>query len=189
MRVAKAFVAALGTALLALVLVWPFATGRWRGPLGDALATGDQTQVEGATDHDAGSTTTALPPPSITVAAAGRYGTEVLQGLEFAFFDLTGEAVDVVGLTSEFDVWKLAADTNRIDADVIEVGFRTDALSAVGELRTALSGELDPRTAQGMLLIQQICEQLLPHIEAGEVALGETLVIDVQRTPGVTRIG
>lgn len=54
------------------------------------------------------------------------------------------------------------------------------------ELNQALGkGDLDERNAQGMLLIQQICEQLQPHIEAGEVALGETLVIEVQRTPGV----
>ena len=55
----------------------------------------------------------------------------------------------------------------------------------VAELGAALKGDLDARDAQGMMLIQQICEQLQPHIEAGEVALGETLVIEVQRTPGV----
>ncbi len=46
-------------------------------------------------------------------------------------------------------------------------------------------GDLDDRNAQGVMLVQQICEQLQPHIEAGEVAMGETLVIEVQRTPGV----
>ncbi len=30
-----------------------------------------------------------------------------------------------------------------------------------------------------MLLIQQIAEQLLPHIEAGELSLGDTIVVDV----------
>lgn len=49
-------------------------------------------------------------------------------------------------------------------------------------------GDMDARNAQGMLLIQQICEQLRPHIEAGEIALGETLVIEVQRTPGVNLV-
>jgi len=58
----------------------------------------------------------------------------------------------------------------------------------LGELATALNGELDPRDAQGVLLVQQICEQLQPHIEAGEIALGETLVIEVQRTPGVNLV-
>lgn len=56
------------------------------------------------------------------------------------------------------------------------------------ELSGALQGGLEPRDAQGVLLIQQICEQLQPHIEAGEVALGETLVIEVQRTPGVNLV-
>jgi len=55
----------------------------------------------------------------------------------------------------------------------------------IAELAAALKGDLDARDAQGVMLIQQICEQLQPHIEAGEVALGETLVIEVQRTPGV----
>ena len=56
----------------------------------------------------------------------------------------------------------------------------------ITELRTALNdGTLRDRDAQGALLIQQICEQLQPHIEQGEIALGETLVIEVQRTPGV----
>ena len=55
-------------------------------------------------------------------------------------------------------------------------------------LSAALEGGLDARNAQGVMLIQQICEQLQPHIEAGEVALGETLVIEVQRTPGVNLV-
>lgn len=58
----------------------------------------------------------------------------------------------------------------------------------LAELSAALQGGLDARTAQGVMLIQQICEQLRPHIEAGEVALGETLVIEVQRTPGVNLV-
>ena len=56
----------------------------------------------------------------------------------------------------------------------------------IAELGSALkAGKLQDRDAQGALLIQQICEQLQPHIENGEIALGETLVIEVQRTPGV----
>ena len=56
----------------------------------------------------------------------------------------------------------------------------------VAELASALNnGTLQGRDAQGALLIQQICEQLQPHVEAGEIPLTETLVIEVQRTPGV----
>jgi hypothetical protein len=71
--------------------------------------------------------------------------------------------------------------------------FKASALADQGEtfraylagLGTALEGDLDTRDAQGAMLIQQICEQLLPHVEAGEIPLSETLVIEVQRTPGV----
>ncbi len=56
----------------------------------------------------------------------------------------------------------------------------------LGELTKALqAGDLDERNRQGVLLIQQICEQLRPHVETGDVALAETLVIEVQRTPEV----
>ncbi|RMG35281.1 MAG: transcriptional regulator [Gammaproteobacteria bacterium] len=45
--------------------------------------------------------------------------------------------------------------------------------------------DLDDRTRQGMLLIQQVCEQLLEPIEAGDLPLSETLVVEIQRTPGI----
>ena len=45
--------------------------------------------------------------------------------------------------------------------------------------------DLDERTRQGMLLVQQVCEQLLEPIEAGELPLSETLVVEIQRAPGV----
>ncbi len=37
----------------------------------------------------------------------------------------------------------------------------------------------DDRNRQGILLIQQFCEQIQPHIDAGEVPLSETIVIDL----------
>lgn len=55
----------------------------------------------------------------------------------------------------------------------------------LAELAAALKGDLEGRDAQGVLLIQQVCEQLQPHVEAGDIPLSETLVIEVQRTPGV----
>lgn len=74
--------------------------------------------------------------------------------------------------------------------------FKAATLAAQGEqfraylaaLDAALRAGLDERNAQGALLIQQICEQLQPHIESGDVALGEPLVIEVQRTPGVNLV-
>ena len=57
--------------------------------------------------------------------------------------------------------------------------------SYLAELGAVLKADIDGRDAQGVLLIQQICEQLQPHVDAGEIPLSETLVIEVQRTPGV----
>lgn len=45
--------------------------------------------------------------------------------------------------------------------------------------------DLDERTRQGMLLIQQVCEQLAEPVARGEIPLSETLVVEIQRTPGV----
>ncbi len=58
----------------------------------------------------------------------------------------------------------------------------------LAELGAALQGGLDSRNAQGVMLIQQVCEQLQPHIEAGDIPLTETLVIEVQRPPGVNLV-
>jgi len=59
----------------------------------------------------------------------------------------------------------------------------------LAELQQALhGGELDERNAQGVMLILQICEQLAPHIDSGDLALGETLIIEIQRTPGVNLV-
>jgi len=72
-----------------------------------------------------------------------------------------------------------AADLSAQDAQ-----FR----AYIAELGRALKGDIDGRNAQGILLVQQICEQLQPHIATGDIALGETLVIEVQRTPGVNLV-
>lgn len=43
----------------------------------------------------------------------------------------------------------------------------------------AILEEGDPNR-QGMLTIQQISEQLLPHIESNEIPLDETIVVNIQ---------
>jgi ABC-type Fe3+ transport system substrate-binding protein len=120
-------VGVLGTAAAVLVMVWPFATGRWKGPLDDLGSNGRSTATSPAAQPEVSVTT--IPEATITVAAGGRFGGEVLQSLEFAFFEETGESADVVSLSTDFEVWKQATQTNRVDADVIEVGFRSDAFS------------------------------------------------------------
>ncbi|MEN8130057.1 MAG: transcriptional regulator [Pseudomonadota bacterium] len=39
----------------------------------------------------------------------------------------------------------------------------------------------DSADRQGMLMIQQVAEQLLPHIAAGEVSMQESIVIELQQ--------
>ena len=77
-----------------------------------------------------------------------------------------------IDFTDEFKAAELAAQGETFRA-------------YLGELGAALKGDLAGRDAQGVMLIQQICEQLQPHVEAGEIPLSETLVIEVKRTPGV----
>lgn len=50
----------------------------------------------------------------------------------------------------------------------------------VAELGAAAStlAEDDPNRP-GILLIQQIAEQLLPHVAAGELSLGDTIVVEI----------
>ena len=81
-----------------------------------------------------------------------------------------------ISFTDTFKAADLAAQGEQFRSYLAELG------------RAVANGELDERNTQGVLLVQQICEQLRPHIEAGEVALGETLVIEVQRTPGVNLV-
>lgn len=56
--------------------------------------------------------------------------------------------------------------------------------SYLTDLAAGLSGlGAEDRNRQGMLLVQQIAEQLLPHIESGELALNETIVVEIAQAP------
>jgi len=46
-------------------------------------------------------------------------------------------------------------------------------------LQKAIDQETDTNNQQGMLMILQISEQLLPHIEADEIPLSEMIVIEM----------
>lgn len=74
----------------------------------------------------------------------------------------------------------------------LHIGFREEfrrlPLLAQGEEFRAFLGELtdaayaldeDDPDRPGILLIQQIAEQLLPHVEAGELSLGDTIVVEI----------
>jgi len=40
---------------------------------------------------------------------------------------------------------------------------------------------LDQRNRAGMLIVQQVVEQLLPHVMAGELDLGETMTVQIRQ--------
>ena len=64
----------------------------------------------------------------------------------------------------------------------LDVGDRAATLrDYISQLsrRITEAGDASP-DAQGMLTVQQIAEQLLPHIEADEIALTETIVIEIR---------
>lgn len=42
------------------------------------------------------------------------------------------------------------------------------------------------RDRAGMLIVQQIGEQLLPHIHAGEIALQETIVVEIGQSQAIS---
>ncbi len=46
----------------------------------------------------------------------------------------------------------------------------------------------DDRNRAGMLIIQQVVEQLLPHVEAGELELEESIIIQIQQNSQVVAL-
>ena len=72
-----------------------------------------------------------------------------------------------LGFREEFRRLPLAAQGEEFRAYVAEL---TSAIYTLDEE--------DPDLA-GMLLIQQIAEQILPHVEAGELSLTDTIVVDL----------
>lgn len=65
----------------------------------------------------------------------------------------------------------------KMDLEAQAAEFR-NYLNYLGEL--VVSSDLDEHNRQGMLMAQQIAEQLLPHVENGDLALNETINIHVR---------
>lgn len=42
------------------------------------------------------------------------------------------------------------------------------------------------RNRAGMLIVQQIGEQLLPHVQAGEIAMEETMIVEIGQNQAVS---
>ncbi len=49
----------------------------------------------------------------------------------------------------------------------------------ISQLQNDILKTDDEASRQGMLTIQQIAEQLLPHLEAGEIPLDETIIVEM----------
>ncbi|VAW69130.1 hypothetical protein MNBD_GAMMA09-3224 [hydrothermal vent metagenome] len=49
----------------------------------------------------------------------------------------------------------------------------------LSELHKNIEAESDTTSQQGMITITQIIEELLPHLEADEIPLNETIVIEI----------
>jgi hypothetical protein len=61
-------------------------------------------------------------------------------------------------------------------------------LAQLAEQIQSIADESDANR-QGMLIVMQVAEQLLPHIEAGEMAMEETIVVEMgPETPGLSVI-
>ena len=52
----------------------------------------------------------------------------------------------------------------------------------IASLQQQIQATDDAQNQQGMLTIQQICEQLLPHLQDNEIPLDETIVIEMGQT-------
>ncbi len=52
-------------------------------------------------------------------------------------------------------------------------------------LRKSIDVEMKERERQGMLMVQQIVEQLYPHIVKGEIDLDEIIIIDIVQDSGI----
>jgi len=55
-----------------------------------------------------------------------------------------------------------------------------DYIAALGGDVAGFEG-VDERNRAGMLIVQQIAEQLLPHIESGDLALEETMTVQIRQ--------
>lgn len=76
----------------------------------------------------------------------------------------------VIGFQSEFQALDRSGQARRFRA----------YLEVLNENITAPEGT-DERNRAGMLIVQQIAEQLLPHIESGDLVLEETMTVQIRQ--------
>ena len=83
----------------------------------------------------------------------------------------------VIGFQPDFQSLDLAEQGQR---------FR-DYLATLGQGIAAISRD-DDRNRAGMLIVQQVAEQLLPHIESGELALEENMTVQIRQSEQVVAL-
>jgi len=83
----------------------------------------------------------------------------------------------MIQFTPEFQALDMAAQTTEFQA----------YLSFLGEQIAVISSEVD-RNRAGMMIVQQFAEQLLPHIEQGELALEEQIVLQIRQASQVVAL-
>lgn len=89
------------------------------------------------------STTVPVEPPTIRVAASGQYAEDVLASIgALAYVTTENVGLEIIVLGSEAEVWSLLED-NTVDADVIEIGFRIEALSGLGDQHLLPADQID----------------------------------------------
>lgn len=81
--------------------------------------------------------------------------------------DMGGREVHL-DFVDDFRVLNLQQQTETFRNFIIKLASDIDSLDA------------DDPDRKGMLTIHQICEQLMPHIEANEIPLEETIVVSFQ---------
>jgi hypothetical protein len=80
--------------------------------------------------------------------------------------------------------WELHIDFRPEFRDLPLRDQGTSFRAYLTDLAASLAGlAQDDRNRQGILLVQQIAEQLLPHVESGELALNETIEVEISQAP------
>ena len=103
--------------------------------------------------------------------------------------DITGPLKIRVVENPEAADWELLVDFRdefrRLDLSEQGVQFRL-YLNELGNHLNLV--ELDDANRQGVLLVQQLVEQLLPYVEAGELALQETIAVQIAQSDAVNSL-
>lgn len=77
----------------------------------------------------------------------------------------------VIGFQPEFQVLDLSGQSHQFRAYLEELKVYIEAPDGT-----------DERNRAGMLIVQQIAEQLLPHIESGDLVLEETMTVQIRQS-------